>query len=182
MALNRLDGLYNTVQLFISGEDDEGAVGSGLGSVGLETAFDKDLVVFLADFSARQIITSVNGFARRGPLRFQAYLMAGGAPAGINILPGEFGCLTKRMRIKMTTMRGNRMTMPIGMEMVEFALRRKGRRKKANRDQIRLGRAFALSSFSSAVGKGGGPDKALPARRIKSMAAVMSTTTTTTGA
>lgn len=66
-----------------------------------------------------------------------AHLIAGGAPAGISILPGEFGCLTKRMRIRMTTMRGNNMTTPSGMEMAELPLKRSGLRKKARREYRR---------------------------------------------
>lgn len=175
VTLDGLDGLDDTIQLFVSGENDEGAVGSGLRGVGLEAAFHKDLVVFLTNFSARRGCGLVLVHRRRLWGLTQAYLMAGGAPAGINILPGELGCLTKRIRMRMTTMRGNSMTMPRGMEMVEFPRRRNGLRKKAKRDQRRPGRAFALSSFSSAVGRGGGPDKALPARRIKSMAVLQTT-------
>lgn len=50
VTLDRLDRLDDTVQLLISGQYDKGAVGSGLGGVGLEAAFDENLVVFLADF------------------------------------------------------------------------------------------------------------------------------------
>lgn len=70
----------------------------------------------------------------------------------------------------MTTKRGNMMTTPSGMEMVEFPLRRSGLRKKARRDHNRPDLVLGLCSFSSAVGSGGGPVRALPARRIKSMA------------
>ena len=99
-----------------------------------------------------------------------AYLMAGGAPAGINILPAELGCLTKRTRMRMTTMRGKRMTTPRGIEMAELPLRRRGLRKKAKRDHNLPGCCFDLWSFSSAVGSGGGPERAFPARRIRSIA------------
>lgn len=70
----------------------------------------------------------------------------------------------------MTTMRGNTITTPRGMEMVEFPLRRNGLRKKARRDHKRPDLVLGVCIFSSAVGSGGGPVKALPARRIKSMA------------
>lgn len=66
-----------------------------------------------------------------------SYLIAGGAPAGISIRPGEFGCLTKRMRMRMTTMSGNNITTPTGIEMVELPLKRSGLRKKARRDHRR---------------------------------------------
>lgn len=70
----------------------------------------------------------------------------------------------------MTTMRGKSMTTPRGMEMAELPLRRRGLRKKARRDHNLPGCVFDLWSFSSAVGSGGGPERALPARRIRSMA------------
>lgn len=54
VTLNGLDRLNDTFQLLVSGEDNEGAVGSGLGGIGLETAFDKNLVVLFADFSGRR--------------------------------------------------------------------------------------------------------------------------------
>jgi hypothetical protein len=60
--------------------------------------------------------------------------MAGGAPAGINILPGELGCLTKSTKIRMTTMQGKRMTTPSGTETLELPFKRIGRRKKSSRD------------------------------------------------
>ena len=50
VALDGLDGLNDAFQFLISGQDDEGAVGAGPGGVGLETALDEDLVIFLADF------------------------------------------------------------------------------------------------------------------------------------
>lgn len=70
----------------------------------------------------------------------------------------------------MTTIRGKSMTTPRGMEMAELPLRRSGLRKKAKRDHNLPGCVFDLWSFSSAVGSGGGPERALPARRIRSMA------------
>lgn len=74
----------------------------------------------------------------------------------------------------MTTISGNNMTTPTGIEMVEFPLRRNGLRKKARRDHRRPDLVFGLWIFSSAVGNWGEPDKALPARRTKSMAAGVS--------
>lgn len=50
VALDGLDGLDDTVQLLVSREDDEGAIGAGLAGVGLKAAGDEDLVVFFADF------------------------------------------------------------------------------------------------------------------------------------
>jgi hypothetical protein len=84
----------------------------------------------------------------------QTYLMAGGAPAGISILPGELGCRTKRMRIMMTTMQGNRITTPSGTDTLEFPFNRIGRLKKASRDASLLDFAYR-PAFSSAVGSFG---------------------------
>jgi hypothetical protein len=55
--------------------------------------------------------------------------MAGGAPAGINILPGFDGCLTNNTRMRITTMSGKRITTPSGTEMLEFPLNLNGRLK-----------------------------------------------------
>lgn len=51
VAFDRLDRLDNTVNLLVSGKDNEGSIGTGLGRIGLGTAFDEDLVVLFADFS-----------------------------------------------------------------------------------------------------------------------------------
>lgn len=96
------------------------------------------------------------------------HLIAGGAPAGINILPGESGCLTKMIKMRMTTMRGKSITTPRGIEMAEFPLRRSGLRKNSRRDFHDF--VLGLSSFSSAVGSRGGRCNAFPARRIRSIA------------
>lgn len=81
--------------------------------------------------------------------------MAGGAPAGINILPGFDGCLTNNTRIRMTTMSGKRITTPSGTEMLEFPLNLNGRLKYAKRDAIGFGRCFRFSSTAEAVGSCG---------------------------
>ena len=54
VALDGLDGLDHTVQLLVSGEDDEGAVDTGLARIGFEAALDKDLVVLFADLSVHR--------------------------------------------------------------------------------------------------------------------------------
>ena len=51
VALDGLDGLDDTVQLLVSGENDKGAIDAGLAGVGLEAASDEDLVVLFADSS-----------------------------------------------------------------------------------------------------------------------------------
>lgn len=93
--------------------------------------------------------------------------MAGGAPAGINILPGDAGCLTNRTSMKMTTMHGNISTTPSGMEMLELPFNRKGRRKNASLDEFLV---FVFNS--SIVGILGDGGRRLRARRTTSMAAV----------
>lgn len=55
-----------------------------------------------------------------------AYRIAGGAPAGTNILAGELGCLTNRTRTSTRTMTGNMMTTPRGTEMAELPRNRSG--------------------------------------------------------
>lgn len=61
--------------------------------------------------------------------------MGGGAPAGIRILPGEEGCRTKRIKISVITINGNKRTNPKGIEMPEFPLSLIRRRKKARRGE-----------------------------------------------
>lgn len=90
-----------------------------------------------------------NVVRRKTEDRCLTYLIAGGAPAGISILPGEEGCLTNNTRMRTTTMHGKRITTPSGTEMLEFPLNLNGLRKNARREVIMLGR---ILRFSSAVG------------------------------
>lgn len=53
-----------------------------------------------------------------------AYLINGGAPAGISIVPDEDGCRTIRTNIKNITRRGNKITAPNGMDIDEFPFKR----------------------------------------------------------
>lgn len=62
------------------------------------------------------------------------YRMAGGAPAGISILPGELGCRTNKIKMRTTMKTGKTMTTPTGTETVEFPRNRNGLRKKARRE------------------------------------------------
>lgn len=50
VTLNRLDRLYNTIQLLISGQDNKCCVCSRLAGIYFKTSSGKDLVMFLADF------------------------------------------------------------------------------------------------------------------------------------
>lgn len=50
VALDGLDGLDDTIQLLVPGQDDKGTVGPGLGRVGFQAALNENLVVFLTDF------------------------------------------------------------------------------------------------------------------------------------
>lgn len=54
VTLDRLEGLQNTIQLLVSGEDDKGGIGAGLRVVGLLAAGQEDLVVLFANFPAQQ--------------------------------------------------------------------------------------------------------------------------------
>jgi hypothetical protein len=63
--------------------------------------------------------------------------MEGGAPEGIKMRPGEDGCLTKRKRIRVTTMQGNSRTKPSGIEIDELPFIRIRRRKNDNRGKPR---------------------------------------------
>ena len=66
--------------------------------------------------------------------------MAGGAPAGIIILPGDEVCRTTRTSINITTIHGNNSTVPSGTENFELPLSRMRRLKKDN-----LGAPLSLS-------------------------------------
>lgn len=63
VALDRLHGLNNTLQLLVSGENDEGGIGTGLAGIWLEATCDEDFVVLFANFSAVGFIqVSIRGF------------------------------------------------------------------------------------------------------------------------
>jgi hypothetical protein len=47
------------------------------------------------------------------------YLIVGGAPAGMNMRPGDEGCCRNRTHIMIMTRHGNSSTRPSGTEMVE---------------------------------------------------------------
>ena len=61
--------------------------------------------------------------------------MAGGAPAGIKIVPGEEGCITTSIRIKTMTIQGNKSTKPIGMDILEFPFSRILLLRNADREE-----------------------------------------------
>ena len=76
--------------------------------------------------------------------------MDGGDPAGTSILPGDDGCLITSMRMRTTTMAGNRRTNPSGTEMEELPFSRMRRRKNDNLDP---GLAFSdFSDLKSSIG------------------------------
>ena len=52
------------------------------------------------------------------------YLIAGGAPAGMNICPGDDGCRTTIISINITTISGNSSTSPRGTETFELPFKR----------------------------------------------------------
>ncbi|KAK1241921.1 hypothetical protein MKX07_007744 [Trichoderma sp. CBMAI-0711] len=88
--------------------------------------------------------------------------MDGGEPAGINILPGELGCLTNSTRMSTTTSNGKMRTTPNGMDTAELPRRRSGLWKKAKLDASPL----FFVRFSSAVGSSDDRPPALDRRKM----------------
>jgi len=149
VAFNRLDGLDHAIQLLVSREDDKDTVGTRFASVGLAAADLENLVILFADFSVnRQSRALVDAVMRRIWRELNTNLTAGGAPAGINILPGEVGCLTNNVKMRTTTMQGKRMTTPSGTEMLELPFSLRGRLRYARREA-----SVPRCLFSSAVGR-----------------------------
>jgi hypothetical protein len=81
-----------------------------------------------------------------------AYLIAGGAPAGIRMPTPDLGCLTNSTKINTTTMQGNKSTTPKGIEMLEFPLNLSGLRKKAS---LEVTFVFLTSSIEGRLGDEG---------------------------
>ena len=149
VPLDRLERLNHTVQLLVSGENDEGGVGPGaLGTIGIDghTARGEDLVMLFADFSVWGLRLAVRLMM---PEKTEdTYRMEGGVPAGIKIPPGDEGCRTKRRRMKAITRQGNNKTNPRGIEMEELPFKRMRLRKKANLDE-----AWPFSCETSSRGR-----------------------------
>lgn len=61
VALDRLDGLDDSIKLLVSRQNNKSTIRTRLGGVGLETAFDEDFVVLFADFPAREGSLPVSG-------------------------------------------------------------------------------------------------------------------------
>ena len=78
---------------------------------------------------------------KRAATRFQAYRIAGGAPAGIMSPPGEEGCRTIRTTIRIMTRQGNNNTAPSGTEILELPFNRMRLLKK---DNLGANRSFSL--------------------------------------
>ena len=68
----------------------------------------------------------------------EPYLIDGGAPAGIKMLPGDDGCRTISTRISIITIQGNKSTAPRGMDILEFPFNRILLLKNANRGVSRF--------------------------------------------
>lgn len=81
-----------------------------------------------------------------------AYLINGGAPAGISIVPDEDGCLTMRTSIKIITRSGNKSTAPNGMDIDEFPFKRMRLLKNPNLGSKRS----CFRDISSSEGRLGG--------------------------
>lgn len=82
------------------------------------------------------------------------HLISGGAPAGINILPGEDGCRTTRTSIKIITISGNKSTTPNGIDIFELPFKRILLLKNANLGKIRSFRRL-ISSRDGRLGEEG---------------------------
>ena len=67
VALDRLDGLDDAIQLLVSGEDDERGIGAGRAGIRVEATSHEDLVVLFADFAVRG--NRVSGGSRVGKTR-----------------------------------------------------------------------------------------------------------------
>ena len=67
---------------------------------------------------------TINQYLQTTRYRRSTYLMAGGAPAGIKICPGDEGCRTMITSINIITIRGNNSTSPNGIEIFEFPFKR----------------------------------------------------------
>ena len=84
-----------------------------------------------------------------------SYLIDGGPPAGMFIMPCESGDFTNRIMIIIITRHGNRSTRPRGIETEELPFSRILRRKKDSRDDVfslRRGRSSNVSILSFEVG------------------------------
>lgn len=148
MSFNRLDGLNNTIQLLIPRQHYERGFGSRLRRIGPFASRHKHLIMLLANSPTQS--RHVSGHCKR-QTHSAAYLIAGGAPAGINMPTPDLGCRTNSTRINTTTIHGNNKTTPRGIEMLELPLNLSGRRKNAS-----LILVFDLDVFpSSAVGRFG---------------------------
>lgn len=86
-----------------------------------------------------------------------SYLIDGGAPAGIKIMPGDDGWRMKSNMIKTITIQGKSRTNPSGIEMDEFPLMRIRRRKNASLGigSIRLFSVMRPSSEAEILGADG---------------------------
>lgn len=136
------DGLNDTLQFLVASEHHERRIRSWTVRVWVLTSGYEDTVIFLADSSARRMFGKLwilvkAEFTQQRQGEKEWYLIGGGAPAGIRILPGEEGCRTKTIKISIITMNGNRRTNPKGIEMPEFPLSLIRRRKKARRGDSR---------------------------------------------
>lgn len=146
MSLDGLDGLDDTIQLLISCQHHKRRIRSRFRGIRLQASRHKDLVVVFTNFPTREnplayLSTSIG-------MR-SAYLMAGGAPAGIKIPTPDLGCRTNSTNINTTTMHGKRRTTPRGIEMLELPFNLNGRLKNANLELV-----FGFVLTSSSIGTG----------------------------
>ena len=86
------------------------------------------------------------------PTLERTHLINGGAPAGISIRPGDDGCRTKRISIRIITISGNNNTAPKGRDIFELPFNRMRFLEKAKPGSM----CSLLKARSSSEGKSGG--------------------------
>ena len=119
MPFHRFNGLNHACQLIVPRKHHEYRVLSRQVCLRFKAACYENLVMFFADFPAKSQFRLTDSPARPG-----AYLMAGGAPAGIIKFPGDELCCTTSNVINIMTSKGNNNTTPSGTEILELPFSR----------------------------------------------------------
>lgn len=143
MSLDRFDGLDHALKFLVPRKYHQYGVGSWAIYLRFEAAGHEYLVVLLAYFSVVAVSKCLTLDQRQSG---KAYLMAGGAPAGIMKFPGEELCCTMSTMIKIMTIHGNKSTAPSGTEIFELPFSRIRLLKK---DSLNLGASRSFSSLRS---------------------------------
>ena len=89
--------------------------------------------MLFADFSIAQI-SAYRKLAIQCRNAKVSHLIAGGAPAGMKMVPGDDGCIRTSIKIRIITMHGNKITKPNGMDILELPFNRMRLLKNAKRE------------------------------------------------